>query len=100
MLNYTGTGRTDYEEVFRALGLFIDQNNLKEVVIPELKEGFLLKGLAFSAERSGFQTISQSYLFTDQDIEKLVEAAFQQRGQAAVQGAPGGQPGGQNMPQS
>ena len=40
MLNYTGTGRMDYEDVLRAIGHFIDEHNFKEVCIIELEEGW------------------------------------------------------------
>ena len=38
MLNYTGSGRVDYEDVLRAIGHFIDEHNFKEVCIIELEE--------------------------------------------------------------
>ncbi|MBF6612731.1 MAG: hypothetical protein IVW55_06330 [Chloroflexi bacterium] len=79
MLNYTGTGRADYEEVLRAIGYFIDQNNMKEVCIIELKEGLLVRGLIYTSERSGYQTISESFLFTNEDIEKIVNSAYERR---------------------
>lgn len=79
MIDATGTSRFEYEDVLRAIGRFIDENNLREVCIIELKEGILLRGLQFAANRGGFQTISESYLFTNEDIEKLVEDAYNRR---------------------
>lgn len=79
MLNYTGTGRVDYEEALRAIGRFIDESNMKEICIVELKEGMLVRGLSYSAERSGFQTISESFLFTNEDIEQAIEEGYKRR---------------------
>jgi len=86
MLNYTGTGRVDYEEVLRSIGRFIDENNIKEICIVELKEGILVRGLAYTADRSGYQTISESYLFTNEDIEKAVEEGYSHRNEGQGQG--------------
>src|SRR5438270_81728 len=97
MLNSSGTGRINYAEVLHAIGGFIDQNNIKEVSLIEVKEGFLLRGIAFSTERSGFQTVTQQYLFTDDDIAQIVEEAYQrQSAHAAAQAQPGMPPGGQS----
>ncbi len=99
MLNYTGTGRIEYEDVLRAIGYFIDQNNIKEVCIIELKEGLLVRGLVYAANRSGYQTMSESFLFTNEDLEKILEDAYQRRGseqdkRANVANAANPQPGG------
>ena len=71
MLNYSGSGRMDYEDVLRAIGHFIDEHNFKEVCIIELEEGILVRGLVYTANRSGYRTISEAYLFTNEEIEKL-----------------------------
>src|SRR3954451_1188520 len=80
MLNYTGTGRGDYEDVLRAIGHFIDEHNFKEVCIIELEEGILVRGLVYTANRQGFRTISEAYLFTNEDIAQILEEAYQRRG--------------------
>lgn len=79
MLDSTGSGRIEYEDVMRALGYFIDQNNLSEVVIVELREGILVKGIAKMTNRSGYQTMSESFLFTNEDIERIVNEAHARR---------------------
>ena len=98
MMDYSGTGRVDYEEVLRAIGHFIDQNNMKELCIIELKEGLLVRGLVYTAHRSGYQTISESFLFTNEDIERILEDAYKRRntgqpGRAPMNPQKGG-PGG------
>src|SRR6476660_10173050 len=76
MLNYTGTGRMDYEDVLRAIGHFIDEHNFKEVCIIELEEGILVRGLVYTANSQGFRTISEAYLFTNEDLDHILEAAY------------------------
>jgi hypothetical protein len=80
MLNYTGTGRMDYEDVLRAIGHFIDEHNFKEVCIIELEEGILVRGLVYTANRTGYRTISEAYLFTNEDIDHILEEAYKRRG--------------------
>ena len=79
MLDSTGSGRIEYEDVMRALGYFIDQNNLSEICLIELREGILLRGIAKISNRSGFQTLSESFLFTNEDIERIVNEAYERR---------------------
>jgi hypothetical protein len=83
MLNYSGSGRMDYEDVLRAIGHFIDEHNFKEVCIIELEEGILVRGLVYTANRSGYRTISEAYLFTNEDIDHILEEAYQRRGRTA-----------------
>ncbi len=86
MLNYSGAGRVDYEDVLRAIGHFIDEHNFKEVCIIELEEGILVRGLVYNNNRAGFRTISEAYLFTNEDIDRILEEAYKRRasGRAAT----------------
>lgn len=79
MMDYSGTNRVDYEDVFRALGYFIDQNNLREVCVIELSEGILVRGVRYTADRTGYQTISETFLFTNEDIDQVLEDAYKRR---------------------
>ena len=79
MLDASGTSRMDYEEVLRTIGHYIDENNLKEICIIELKEGLLVRGLQFRPTTGALQMMSESVLFTNEDIEKLIEDAYQRR---------------------
>ncbi len=70
-----------YEEIMQAIGHFIDMNSLREITLVELREGILVKGISYTAERSGYQTISQSYLFTTEDLERIVNENDERRKQ-------------------
>src|SRR3954462_15933994 len=101
MLNYTGTGRMDYEDVLRAIGHFIDEHNFKEVCIIELEEGILVRALVHPANRRGLRTISQAYPFTNEDIDHILEEASQLRGKPQAKRVPpaaGGTAGGATQP--
>jgi hypothetical protein len=88
MLDSAGLGRIDYEDVMRALGYFIDQNNLSEICLVELREGFLLRGISRTVKGSGYQSISESYLFTNEDIERIVNESYERRKQPEPQEQP------------
>jgi len=78
----------DYEDVLRAIGHFIDEHNFKEVCIIELEEGILVRGLVYTANRTGYRTISEAYLFTNEDIDHILEEAYKRRGSTAKSPSP------------
>ena len=44
------------------------------------KKASLVRGLVYTANRQGFRTISEAYLFTNEDIDHILEEAYQRRG--------------------
>ena len=79
MLDSSGRYRFHYEDVFRALGNYIDLNLFKDVTIVETPDGFLIKGQVVQETSNGFHTVPQTYLFTNEDIDAILEAAFARR---------------------
>lgn len=79
MLDSSGRYRMRYEDVFRALGHYIDENHFKDVVIVEVPEGFLIKGQVTQGSAAGFVAVPQTYLFTNDDIDSILEGASQRR---------------------
>jgi hypothetical protein len=82
MSDESGISSVPYEEIMQAIGYFIDRNSLREIVLVELREGILIRGISYTAERSGYQTISQSYLFTHEDLVRIVNENDERRKQA------------------
>jgi len=81
MLDQTGLSRIPYEEVMQAIGYFIDQKSLREITLVELNEGILIKGISYTADRAGYQSNSQSFLFTHEDLERIVNENDERRKQ-------------------
>jgi hypothetical protein len=81
---YEGSPRQDWEEVLRAIGAFADREQLKELLLLELDEGFLLQGLALPP--SGLDTDSfgslakRTYELLDDQIAQLMDEAEAHRG--------------------
>ncbi len=81
MLDHSGTARVRYEDAFRAVGNYLDANQFTQVVIVETPEGFLIKGQVAGTESSSHEIYSypQTYLFSNEDIDSLIEAAYDRR---------------------
>jgi hypothetical protein len=79
MLDATGRYRFRYEDVFRALGNYIDANQFKDVSIVETPEGFLIKGQAVQETTEGWASSPQTYLFTNADLDAILEDAYNRR---------------------
>jgi hypothetical protein len=79
MLDSTGRYRFRYEDVFRALGNYIDANLFKDVTIVETSEGFLIKGQVVQEVASGWTSTPQTYLFTNEDLDAILEEAYGRR---------------------
>ena len=45
---YEGSPRQDFEEVFRSIGAFLDQRGMKDVLLLEAPDGFIVQGLVMA----------------------------------------------------
>jgi len=45
---YEGSPRQDFEEVFRSIGAFLDQRGMREVLLVEAPDGFIVQGIVVS----------------------------------------------------
>lgn len=41
---YEGSPRHDYEEVLRSIGSFLDQRGMREILLTEAPDGFIIQG--------------------------------------------------------
>jgi hypothetical protein len=83
---YEGSPRQDFEEVFRSIGAFLDQRHMKDVLLLEAPDGFIVQGLVTSgidagawSETMGTQT-KETLTFLDDDIARFMEEAVARRG--------------------
>lgn len=81
MLDHSGKSRIRYEDAFRAVGNYLDNNDFTEIIVVETPEGFLIKGQVVAEQRTGETIYSypQTYLFANADIDSLIEAAYDRR---------------------
>ena len=87
---YEGSPRQDFEEVFRSIGAFLDGRGMRDILLLEVPDGFIVQGLAAagastSAWSESVGAISKETLsFLDEDIAKFMEEAAKRRGAAEV----------------
>jgi hypothetical protein len=77
---FHGLKRSDYQDVLRALGHFIDSHGYTDVRIIETEDGLVLQGRVTERREIG-ESSYDTYLITDDDIKGMVREAFLRRGQ-------------------
>ena len=76
---YEGSPRQDYEEVLRAIGAFMDQRGLHEILLAEAPDGFIVQGIASHVQDSSawedpsVSITKETYTFLDEDIARFLE---------------------------
>jgi hypothetical protein len=87
---YEGSPRQDFEEVFRSIGAFLDQRGMKDVLLVEAPDGFIVQGLVTSGQGGGAWSESvgtqtkETLTFLDDDIARFMEEAATRRGMGEV----------------
>jgi hypothetical protein len=79
MLDHTGQRRVRYEDAFRALGNYLDEQKFTQITVVETPEGFLVKGYAVSEDLGGYHVVPTTYLFSNADIDELLETSYGRR---------------------
>ncbi len=83
---YEGSPRQDFEEVLRSIGAFLDQRRMREVLLLEAPDGFIVQGLVTSGASGGTwseslgQESKETLTFLDDDIARFMEEALARRG--------------------
>jgi hypothetical protein len=87
---YEGSPRQDFEEVFRSIGAFLDGHGMRDILLLEVPDGFIVQGLvsagaSTSAWSDTIGSITKETLsFLDDDIAKFMEEAVARRGTGAT----------------
>lgn len=83
---YEGSPRQDFEEVLRSIGAYLDQRGMKDVIVMEAPDGFIVQGLARvgSSASTWSESIGQmtkeTMTFLDEDIGKFMDESVARRG--------------------
>jgi hypothetical protein len=84
---YEGSPRQDFEEVFRSIGAFIDQRGMREILLVEAPDGFIVQGIVTAGGSTGTwsesmgQQAKETLTFLDDDIARFMEESIARRGQ-------------------
>lgn len=94
---YEGSPRQDFEEVFRSVGAFLDQRGMREILLVEAPDGFIVQGLVVAGAGEGTWSeavgtvVKETLTFVDDDIARFMEEASSRRGDVASgEGKPAG----------
>ena len=75
---FAGLSRTDYEDVFRAVGALIDERGWSNISLSEVDEGVVLQVLVKQTARETMPRL-ETYLLTDADLERILRDAILRR---------------------
>ncbi|HEX7495458.1 MAG TPA: hypothetical protein VF349_02375 [Candidatus Limnocylindrales bacterium] len=82
---YEGSPRQNYEEVMRSIGAFLDQRGMREMLVVEAPDGFIVQGLVVEnasagswSEHLGTQ-VKETFTFLDDDIARFMEEGHARR---------------------
>ncbi len=93
---YEGSPRQDFEEVLRSIGAFLDQRGMREVLLLEAPDGFIVQGLVVAGGQSGAWSEAmgvegkETLTFLDDDIARFMEEALHRRGAGEAPEVPAG----------
>ncbi|HEX4896742.1 MAG TPA: hypothetical protein VFV53_00125 [Candidatus Limnocylindrales bacterium] len=92
---YDGSPRQDFEEVLRSIGAYLDQRGMKDVLVMEAPDGFIVQALAHvGATTSAWsesmgQVEKETMTFADEDIARFMDDAISRRGHKDDEVLPG-----------
>ena len=70
---FAGLSRTDYQDLFRAIGAMLDEEGLRDVRLWEHGDGMMIQG------RRASDGEYESILLSDDVLRSLLEAVYERR---------------------
>ena len=83
---YDGSPRQDFEEVLRSIGAYLDGRGMKDVLVMEAPDGFIVQALAHVGASSSAwseavgQVAKETMTFLDEDIGRFMDESVARRG--------------------
>jgi hypothetical protein len=75
---FAGLSRTDYEELFRAVGALVDERGWSNVSLMEVDDGLVVQVMLRPDQRETKPRL-ETYLLTDTDLERVLREAVMRR---------------------
>jgi hypothetical protein len=85
---FRGLERTDYQDVLRALGYWLDARGYRNVRVVEHDEGLTVQAMPPATQRVAARY--ETLLFTDDDLLQLLQSAYRRRTAGGDQSEPSG----------
>lgn len=88
---YEGAPRQNYQEVLRSMGAYLDQRGMRDVLLLEAADGFILQGLKPALEESRWaetpaHIAKESLSFLDDEISRFMDEGLARRGTSTPDG--------------
>jgi hypothetical protein len=85
---YEGSPRKDFEEVLRSMGAYVDANGMREILILEIPDGFILQGLQLHQSESGWldamgRQTKETLRIGDDELSRFMDDGLARRGDGA-----------------
>jgi hypothetical protein len=81
---YDGSPRQDFEEVFRSIGARLDAMGMREVLLIEVADGFLVQGLAIEGAGQWSEAMAsmskQTMTLRDDELSAFMDQSLARRG--------------------
>jgi hypothetical protein len=83
---YEGSPRQDFEEVFRSIGGYLDTRGMRDVLILEIPEGFVVQGLSVVGSSTNVWSetmgtiVMQTNTYTEKEVNHFMEEGVARRG--------------------
>ena len=83
---YEGSPRQDFEEVLRSIGAFLDERSMRDILLVEAPDGFIVQGLVAVGAKTGTwsesmgQIEKETLTFLDEDVARFMDEAVARRG--------------------
>jgi len=81
---YEGSPRQDFEEVFRSIGAYLDRRGMREILLTEAPDGFIVQGLVVIGSGAWSEALGQvakeTLTFLDDDISRFLDEGVARRG--------------------
>ena len=78
MQYFAGLSTTDYQDVLRAIGRWLDESGLRFIRLMEVDDGIVVQGISV-APLSEHERRVETRLFTDADVHDILVAAYHRR---------------------
>jgi hypothetical protein len=76
---FQGMLKTDYQDVLRTIGHYIDEHGFTDIRLIETEDGLILQGKISTGGARGDKK-AETYLLTVQDVRDLMREAYTRRG--------------------
>lgn len=77
---FQGLPKTDYQDLLRTIGHYVDQSGFTNIRLIETDEGIILQGRVSTTGDIRGEKKTETYLLTMEDIQGLMREAYARRG--------------------